>query len=80
MEAGLQGGCNAAGGEPAKFALTFCSGAGDGIRTRTTEGEPRYQALKACVLPLHYTRFLTGSILAHLFAVVKLVNTFCVGV
>lgn len=32
------------------------NGAGDGIRTRTTEGEPRYRALKARVLPLHYAR------------------------
>lgn len=33
-------------------------GASDGIRTRTTQLDTDNQALKACVLPLHYTRFL----------------------
>jgi hypothetical protein len=36
------------------------NGASDGIRTRTTRLDTDNQALKACVLPLHYTRLTWG--------------------
>ena len=44
-------------------------GASDGIRTRTTRLDTDNQALKACVLPLHYTRFLNNASVVRAIAV-----------